>query len=165
MNARIIFSNPLLKPDISKEPPNTNLIISLFLTILYFSISENNEISIILDGDNGIKVEDCMFISRAIEANLDRDVLDFSMKVSSFGATSPLVVARQYPKHYGRILSVKTTDNKYEGKLLKSDGKSILLAWKERQPKPIGKGKITVEKSIDINFNKDVWINEWLNAS
>tara|TARA_B100001287_G_scaffold127579_2_gene107557 strand:+ start:2643 stop:3140 length:498 start_codon:yes stop_codon:yes gene_type:complete len=124
------------------------------LFLIDFSISENNEISIILDGDNGIKVEDCMFISRAIEANLDRDVLDFSMKVSSFGATSPLVVARQYPKHYGRILSVKTTDNKYEGKLLKSDGKSILLAWKERQPKPIGKGKITVEKSIDINFNK-----------
>ena len=41
------------------------------LFLIDFSISENNEISVSIDGDNGVKVEDCMFISREIEGNLD----------------------------------------------------------------------------------------------
>ena len=124
------------------------------LFLIDFLISENNEIKIIIDGDNGVKVEDCMFISRAIEGNLDRDEIDFSLEVASCGASSPLTSSRQYIKHYGRTLSVKTLDDQYEGKLINANDKSIHLAWKEREPKPIGKGKITVEKSIDIDFNK-----------
>jgi ribosome maturation factor RimP len=30
----------------------------------------------------------------------------------------------------------------------------ISLSWKERQPKPVGKGKVTVECSQQINFNE-----------
>ena len=88
------------------------------LFLIDFSISENNEISVSIDGDNGVKVEDCMFISREIEGNLDRDEIDFSLKVASCGATSPLIKARQYSKHYGRTLSIKTSDDQYEGCLL-----------------------------------------------
>ena len=124
------------------------------LFLIDFSISENNEIKVIIDGDLGVKVEDCMFISRAIEGNFDRDEIDFSLEVASCGATTPLVSSRQYSKHFGRILSVKTEDDKYEGTLTESDEKSIRLVWKERQPKPIGKGKVTVEKSVDIDFVK-----------
>ena len=76
------------------------------LFLIDFSISENNEISVSIDGDNGVKVEDCMFISREIEGNLDRDEIDFSLKVGSCGATSPLIKARQYYKHCGRTLSM-----------------------------------------------------------
>ena len=117
-------------------------------------ISENNEIMIIIDGDKGVKVEDCMFISKTIEGYFDRDEIDFSLQVTSCGATSPLVNARQYSKHCGRILSVKTDNEFYEGRLTGTDNKSINLVWKERQPKPVGKGKVTVEKSIDIDFKK-----------
>ena len=38
-----------------------------------FTISAENHIKIVIDGDNGVLVEDCMFISRAIEHNLDRE--------------------------------------------------------------------------------------------
>ena len=31
------------------------------LFLIDFSISENNEIKVIIDGDLGVKVEDCMF--------------------------------------------------------------------------------------------------------
>ena len=124
------------------------------LFLIDFSISENNEISVSIDGDNGVKVEDCMFISREIEGNLDRDEIDFSLKVASCGATSPLTKTRQYSKHYGRTLSIKTSDNQYEGKLRSANEKFINIVWKEREPKPIGKGKITVEKSIDIDYNQ-----------
>ena len=62
-----------------------------------------------IDGDNGVLVEDCMFVSRAIEHNLDRETEDFSLEVSSVGATTPLVHKRQYKKHIGRILKIVTT--------------------------------------------------------
>ena len=124
------------------------------LFLIDFSISENNEISVSIDGDNGVKVEDCMFISREIEGNLDRDEIDFSLKVASCGATSPLIKARQYSKHYGRTLSIKTSDDQYEGKLTSANEKFINIVWKVREPKLIGKGKITVEKSIDIDYNQ-----------
>ena len=124
------------------------------LFLIDFSISESNEIKVIIDGDNGVKVEDCMFISRAIEGSFDREEIDFSLEVASCGATSPLLIARQYAKHCGRILSVKTDNEFYEGRLTGTDDKSINLVWKERQPKPVGKGKVTVEKSIDIDFKK-----------
>ena len=95
-----------------------------------------------------------MFVSRQIEGNLDRDEIDFSLKVASCGATSPLINSRQYSKHQGRTLTIKTSDKEYEGKLISANDKFINLVWKVREPKPVGKGKITVEKSIDIDFNK-----------
>ena len=124
------------------------------LFLIDFLISENNEIIIIIDGDKGVKVEDCMFISKTIEGYFDRDEIDFSLQVTSCGATSPLVNARQYSKHCGRILTVKTDQDKYEGKLIKNDNESIELVWREREPKPIGKGKITVDKTVKINLNR-----------
>ena len=123
------------------------------LFLIDFSVTENNEISVTIDGDNGVKVEDCMFVSRHIESNLDRDEIDFSLHVGSFGATSPLISARQYVKHHGRTFTIKTYDDKFEGRLVSSNEKFINLVWKVREPKPVGKGKITVEKSIDIDFD------------
>ena len=39
-----------------------------------------------------------MFISSAIEHNLDREEQDFSLEVMSAGATTPLTHQRQYKK-------------------------------------------------------------------
>ena len=111
-------------------------------------------IKIVIDGDNGVLVEDCMFISRAIEHNLDREEQDFSLEVLSAGATSPLINKRQYKKNIGRTLSVKTTDNEnVEGTLTEVDDERILLEWKAREPKPVGKGKVTVKKQAELSFD------------
>ena len=56
-----------------------------------------------------------MFISRAIEHNLDREEDDFSLEVASAGATAPINKQRQYKKNLGRILEVKTASDKIEG--------------------------------------------------
>ena len=96
-----------------------------------------------------------MFISRAIEHNLDREEHDFSLEVASAGATSPLVHVRQYIKNKGRKLQVKTANEIIEGTLEDVTENEITLHWKAREPKPIGKGKITVEKHRDIVY-KDI---------
>ena len=122
------------------------------LFLLDFSINQENHIKVIIDGDKGVLVEDCMFISRAIEHNLDREEQDFSLEVMSAGATAPLVHNRQYKKNLNRVLKVKTALDKIEGKLADVTDKSILLEWKVREPKPVGKGKVTVIKQANIAY-------------
>ncbi|MFD0989335.1 ribosome assembly cofactor RimP [Mariniflexile jejuense] len=122
------------------------------LFLIDFSISTDNHINIVIDGDNGVLVEDCMFVSRAIEHNIDREEHDFSLEVMSAGATSPLVNKRQYKKNLKRELLVRTPSEKLEGVLVKATETEILLEWKVREPKPIGKGKVTVKKQANIAY-------------
>ncbi len=124
------------------------------LFLLSCDISEANTIKVIIDGDNGVLVEDCMFISRAIEHNLDREEQDFSLEVASAGAATPFSHARQYKKNIGRTLEVKSNGEKFEGVLTQANEEDIVLAWKAREPKQIGKGKVTVEKEVALPYQK-----------
>ncbi len=60
---------------------------------------------------NRVTVDDCIRISKAIEARFDRDQPgnDFSLTVSSAGIGQPLRVARQYRKLVGRQVEIVTT--------------------------------------------------------
>ena len=123
--------------------------------LIDLSVSDTNNIKVIIDGDKGLSVNDCVEASRAIEHHLDRDEIDFSLEVTSAGATAPLVHKRQYAKHIGRTLQVKDTDGeKHEGTLSHADEEVIKLNWKTREPKPVGKGKITVQKEIELNYKQ-----------
>ena len=124
------------------------------LFLIDFSLSNDNAIKIVIDGDSGVLVEDCIYISRAIEHNLDRDEHDFSLEVLSSGATTPLVLPRQYKKHIGRNLEVKTLDGSHiEGQLTETTEQGVVLKWKAREPKPVGKGKVTVTKEVNVAFD------------
>ena len=118
---------------------------SLFLIEL--NIDNANHISVVIDGDNGVSVNDCIAVSRKIEHNLDRDEEDFSLDVASAGVSQPLMLPRQYRKNIGRKLAVTTSEGeKIEGELMKMEDDKITLQWKAREPKPVGKGKVTVTK-------------------
>jgi ribosome maturation factor RimP len=69
---------------------------SLFL--IEFKILEGNQIKVIIDGDQGVTVNDCIAVSRAIEHNIDREETDFSLDVASAGVSEPLSIPRQYKK-------------------------------------------------------------------
>jgi ribosome maturation factor RimP len=126
------------------------------LFLIDFSINSENHIKVIIDGDNGVLVEDCMFISRAIEHNLDREEEDFSLEVMSAGAASPLTHQRQYIKNIERTLKVRTSSEEIEGKLTEATENNIKLEWKVREPKPVGKGKVTVKKEVNIPYENIV---------
>ncbi len=138
--------NTLLEKVLTDNP-------SLFL--IEMTISPANQIRIIIDGDQGVTVKDCIAVSRAIEHNLDREEEDFSLEVSSAGISQPLLMARQYKKNIGRKLLVKTrAGDKIEGTLARVSETDCELHWKVREPKPIGKGKITVEKQAVIPYSE-----------
>lgn len=124
---------------------------SLFL--IDFSVTDANKITVILDGDQGVTLQDCINVSRAIEHNLDRVEHDFSLEVTSAGATSPLKMSRQYHKNIGRTLRVKTGDATFEAPLTQVLDDRIVLEWEAREPKKIGKGKETVIKREEIPFS------------
>ncbi len=124
---------------------------SLFLIDL--NISKENQIRVILDGDKGVTVEDCMAVSRAIEHNLDSEEYDFSLEVMSAGISEPLTLPRQYKKNLGRTLKVKTkNEEKIEGEITAANEESCTLKWSAREPKPIGKGKVTVQKEATLPY-------------
>ena len=125
---------------------------SLFLISL--NISEQNHILVVIDGDHGVSVNDCIAVSRKIENNLDREEEDFSLEVASSGVSEPLKLPRQYQKNIGRKLEVITKTNKFAGNLTTVNEDGIVLSWKAKEPKPIGKGKVTVDKEAEIVFQE-----------
>jgi ribosome maturation factor RimP len=125
----------------------------IFLVDLKISVDKS--IKVTLDGDEDVNVKDCINISRAIEGSLDRDEEDFSLEVASAGVGSPLKFPRQYRKNLGRKLEVVSKEGlKFEGALVNIKDDSIELEWKQREPKPIGKGKVTVTKNKTILFDE-----------
>ena len=125
---------------------------SVFLIDL--SINEANKITITLDGDTGVILQDCIDISKAIDNNLDREEQDFSLEVASAGVSSPLKLVRQYKKNIGRTLKVKTTTETIEAQLVSANDEVIVLTWSSREPKKIGKGKETVVKKQEIPYSE-----------
>ena len=123
------------------------------LFLIDLKIKGNNEIVVVIDGDQGVTVQDCINVSRKVEHNLDREEEDFSLEVMSAGATEPLINTRQYKKNEGRDLEVVLQDgSKIAGNLIQVHDEGIVLFWKERVPKEVGKGKMTVEKEEMIAF-------------
>ncbi len=77
---------------------------SLFL--VEWSISAENAIQVLVDGDQGLSIDEIVRISRHVEHNLDREEADFSLNVSSAGVGNPLTIPRQYRKNIGRTLKI-----------------------------------------------------------
>jgi len=78
--------------------------------LVNLKVTPDNRIYVDIDGDNGITVDDCIELSRAIESQLDREVEDFALDVSSAGADQPLKLKRQYVKNIGRDVEAVTFD-------------------------------------------------------
>lgn len=125
----------------------------LFLVDL--KISATSDVTVVLDGDNGVTLQDCLDASRAIEFNMDREEHDFSLQVMSAGLSEPLETPRQFRKNIGREIEVMFADStKIEGELLSVDDEKIVLKLEYRQPKLIGKGKEDVVEEREIPYSE-----------
>jgi ribosome maturation factor RimP len=124
------------------------------LFLIEYTVTPDQKIKVFIDGDKGVQLQDCIDISRHIEHQLDREEYDFSLEVASAGVGSNLKKVRQYQNNIGRKLRVEIEGVKpLEGTLVKADENTITLMWKQREPKPIGKGKITVTKEETLSYD------------
>lgn len=102
---------------------------------------------IIIDGDNGITIDDCGNISREIAKVLDDSNLmdeNYMLEVSTPGVDHPLKFHRQYKKNIGRKLKVKMADKTIEGKLIDVKDDVITLSQET------GSGKKVETTTLDL---------------
>jgi len=59
---------------------------------------------------------------------------------------------RQFAKNVGRTLEATLSDKVMEGEIVEADEEGVTIFWEAREPKPVGKGKITVEHEEKINY-------------
>ncbi len=89
------------------------------LFIVSIKITNNANVTILLDGDNGLGIHDCAMVSRHVGFCLEEEnaVSDaYTLEVSSAGVGSPLVMQRQYQKNIERTLAIKLkSGEKLEG--------------------------------------------------
>jgi ribosome maturation factor RimP len=94
-------------------------------------VRPGNMIKVHVDRPEGITIKECVLISRFVNGQLDRELDDFSLEVSSPGLSSPFKVKQQYVKNIGRIIEVRLEDGeRLEGKLERVDENSIILIVK-----------------------------------
>jgi len=102
--------------------------------IVELSVGPGNLIKILIDADHSISITECMSVSRNVEHNLDREVEDFSLEVSSAGLDQPFKHLRQYLKSVGRDVQViDLKGKKTEGRLKSADENSIVVVTKTKE--------------------------------
>jgi ribosome maturation factor RimP len=113
----------------------------------------NKILEILLDGDNGVNIDDCAQVSRHVGFHLEEEnVIDdaYRLEVSSPGIDANFVNIRQYQKNIGRTVQVKLNDNtKVEGTLLTVDEMKINVLQKIKE-----KGKKAQEVEKELPFDQ-----------
>ena len=123
------------------------------LFLVEVKIASGNQITVLLDADNGITIEKCTEINKALYKYIEESGLfgdeNFSLEVSSPGLDKPLKLHRQYKKNIGRKIEVELNDGtKLEGMLTHVNEEEIIIEEKQ------GKGKKVTMKTTTILFNQ-----------
>lgn len=117
------------------------------------SMQPGGKLIILLDGDNGVSIQDCVAVSRHVGFHLEEEDLiadAYNLEVSSPGVDIPLVSVRQYRKNIGRSLQIKLIEGtEKEGKLLDVSEEAITVEEKIKE-----KGKKAVSQQTEIPFTQ-----------
>ena len=101
--------------------------------LVELEVKPNNVIIAYVDADEGLSMDQIKMINRKMESELDRDVEDFNLTVSSPDLNRPLKIWRQYKKNVGRFLKVTFEDRQVEGKLEKVEQDFIVLSVPQKK--------------------------------
>lgn len=122
-----------------------------------------NEIELTIDSDTSVGIDACVALSRAVEADLDRDAEDFSLTVASAGIGSELRTLRQYRKLVGRPVEVLLTNGvKILAHLDEATDEGVTLSYEEKQAVEGKKRKQPVKVTRSYPFAQIKYTKEWL---
>ncbi|HVV56098.1 MAG TPA: ribosome assembly cofactor RimP [Mucilaginibacter sp.] len=122
------------------------------LFLVSVKMHSNGKLVILVDGDKGVGIDDCVQVSRYVGHYLEEENVighAYNLEVSSPGLDTPLTLPRQFVKNIGRRLNIKMTDgSKREGKLSSLTEDAIVI---EETKKEKGKKAEQVESVIPFN--------------
>ena len=135
------------------------------LFVVECTSTPGNDIELTIDSDTSVGIDACAELSRAIEAELDREEEDFSLTVMSAGIGSELRSLRQYRKLVGRPAEVLLTNGvKILAKLDEATEEGITLSYEEKQAVEGKKKKQLVTVTRTYTFSEGKWTKEWLDC-
>lgn len=117
------------------------------LFVVKLTVSDNPakpKVTVILDGDNGVSINECALISRRLAKRIEDaygEEISYTLEVTSPGADQPLTFERQYKRHIGRKL-----------KLVLKDGTEKIGTLDEVLPEGISITEEVKEKSKKISL-------------
>ncbi|MDR2282899.1 MAG: ribosome assembly cofactor RimP [Sphingobacterium sp.] len=101
------------------------------LFVVRIKMLKNGVLEILLDGDEGISIEDCVAVSRHVGFHLEEENAiekAYRLEVSSPGIDTGLLMPRQYVKNIGRNVRIKLEDGtKREGKLISATESEVVI--------------------------------------
>ncbi len=124
-----------------------------FVVDVILSKHKPYKVTVILDGDQGITIDNCSLLSRALSEDLDNvDLIkdNYTLEVGTPGLDQPLKLKRQYAKNTGRQLKVHRKDKTIvQGLLKETDNDKIIL-----ETELIVKGKKKELTQTEILFSE-----------
>lgn len=122
-----------------------------------------DEIFLTIDCDTSVGIDACAELSRAVDAEFDREAEDFSLTVMSAGIGSELRDMRQYRKLVGSSVEVLLLSGvKILARLDEVDEEGITLSFEEKQTVEGKKKKQLVKVIRRYPFAEIKYTKEWL---
>ncbi|MDO9580518.1 MAG: ribosome assembly cofactor RimP [Bacteroidales bacterium] len=113
-------------------------------------VSSANRITVLIDKNKGITIDECAAMHKHIENSIDRKKEDFELQVSSPGLDMPFIVIEQFYKNDSRKVEVVDKDgSKFTGTL-----KNVTEGGFEIVTEVKVKGKTKELKDLSFNFDQ-----------
>ncbi|NTW23503.1 MAG: ribosome assembly cofactor RimP [Lentimicrobium sp.] len=117
--------------------------------VVEVKVKTGNHITVLLDSDTNLNIDDCVAVNRHIESVFDRETEDYDLVVSTAGIDQPYKMLRQYQKNIGREVEVSLVDKTiFIGKLTAADETGITVYRKTKIK------KVETEETRLIPFNE-----------
>lgn len=119
------------------------------------AVSVDNCVSVEIDHADGVWIEDCVQLSRHIEANLSRDEEDYELEVGSAGIGQPFKVLQQYVNHIGKEVEVLARDGKkYRGVLTRVEDTDFAVVVKVKEKPEGAKRPVMVDREYTWKYDE-----------
>lgn len=110
------------------------------------------KVLVLLDGDEGVNIDDCADLSRALGMYIETEEIieqAYILEVSSPGLDHPLKLERQFAKNTGRRIKLHLNDGQvWTGKLVEAKGESLAIE------KEVKEKKKTIHQLVNISLDE-----------
>ena len=117
--------------------------------VIVSSKRKPQKVTVVVDGDAGISIDDCADISRDVAKTLDDSLVltdSYVLEVTTPGLDQPLKLHRQYKKNIGRRMRIKVSDKVVEGKLVGVNDSGVTIEQ--------GDGKKIERSVVELKFSE-----------
>lgn len=118
-------------------------------------IAPGNIITVEIDNDMGVNIDDCVALSQYLETKFNRDAEDFELTVTSVGLTTPFKTLRQYKKFEGKEVEVLTKKgDKLIGTLKSSNDAGFTITVTKKVTQEGAKRKSEIQEDVPFTYNQ-----------